>query len=121
MFTADPKDYLKNVGIFHHNPLIDESFATWYTQHRDIYKNFVADLPHATRITMQLRGFNSCDHSLCSSYFQPMDPADLTYVKIIVSDLVLWKKTSSVVSFSFLVFDLLAMLIFDSKFCPFWT
>ncbi|VUZ43109.1 unnamed protein product [Hymenolepis diminuta] len=29
--TKDPKDYVKNADIFHHNPLIDESFATWYT------------------------------------------------------------------------------------------
>ncbi|VUZ47592.1 unnamed protein product [Hymenolepis diminuta] len=42
----------------------------------------MADLPHATRITMLLREFNRSDHDLCSSYFQPMDPIDLTYEKI---------------------------------------
>ncbi|VUZ43113.1 unnamed protein product [Hymenolepis diminuta] len=32
---------------------------------------------------MLLRQFNRCDHYLCSSYFQPMDPAYLTYEKMI--------------------------------------
>ncbi|KAM3177390.1 hypothetical protein ACTXT7_004650 [Hymenolepis weldensis] len=63
--TKDPKDYMKN------------------TQYRDIYKNIMADLPHATRITMLLCEFNGSDHHLCSSYFQPMDPADVTYEKMI--------------------------------------
>ncbi|VUZ40904.1 unnamed protein product [Hymenolepis diminuta] len=31
MSTKDPKDYVKKVRIFHHNPLIGETFATWYT------------------------------------------------------------------------------------------
>ncbi|VUZ45093.1 unnamed protein product [Hymenolepis diminuta] len=71
--TKNPKDYVKNVEIF----------APWYTQYRDIYKNSMADLPHATRITMLLREFNRSDHYLCSSYFQPTDPADLAYGKMI--------------------------------------
>ncbi|VDL28270.1 unnamed protein product [Hymenolepis diminuta] len=53
-----------------------------YAHYCDIYKNSMADLPHATRITMLLREFNRSDHDLCSSYFQPMDPIDLTYEKI---------------------------------------
>ncbi|VUZ47222.1 unnamed protein product [Hymenolepis diminuta] len=69
----DPKDCLKNVGIFHHNPLIDS----------DIYKNIMANLPHATRITMLLREFNRSDNYLCSSYFQPMNSGDLTYEEMI--------------------------------------
>ncbi|VDL34153.1 unnamed protein product [Hymenolepis diminuta] len=86
----------------------------------------MADRSHATRITILLREFNRSDHYLCSSYFQPMDPADLTYEKIItdfapVSDLVLSKKTNSDVSFSFLVFDPPAMPRFHSDFCPPWT
>ncbi|VUZ53823.1 unnamed protein product [Hymenolepis diminuta] len=36
----------------------------------------------------------------------------------LVSDLVLSKKTNSEVSFSFLVFDLLTMVWFDSNLCP---
>ncbi|KAM3179926.1 hypothetical protein ACTXT7_017309, partial [Hymenolepis weldensis] len=79
----DPKDYVKNVGILHHNLILDETPATWYTQHRDIYKNIMADLPHATRITMLLCEFNRSDNYLYSSYFQPMDLADLTYEKVI--------------------------------------
>ncbi|KAM3186165.1 hypothetical protein ACTXT7_004901 [Hymenolepis weldensis] len=51
--TIDPKDYVKNAG---------ETFATWYTKYRDIYENIMADLPHATRITMLLREFNRNDH-----------------------------------------------------------
>ncbi|VUZ50352.1 unnamed protein product [Hymenolepis diminuta] len=43
----------------------------------------MTDLPHATRITLVLRGFNRSDHHLCSSNFQPIDPVDLTYEKII--------------------------------------
>ncbi|VUZ42140.1 unnamed protein product [Hymenolepis diminuta] len=35
--TKDPKDYVKNLGIFHTDPLIDETFTTWYTRHRDVY------------------------------------------------------------------------------------
>ncbi|VDL52760.1 unnamed protein product [Hymenolepis diminuta] len=35
--------------------------------------------------------------------------------------MILTKKTNSDVSFSFFVSDLLAMLRFDSDFCPFWT
>ncbi|VUZ56126.1 unnamed protein product [Hymenolepis diminuta] len=49
-----------------------------------------------------------------------MDHADLSCEKIIISDLVLSKKTNSDVSFSFLVFGLLAMLRFNSDFCPSW-
>ncbi|VUZ43189.1 unnamed protein product, partial [Hymenolepis diminuta] len=30
----------------------NETFATWYTQHRDIYKNIMADLSYAARITI---------------------------------------------------------------------
>ncbi|VUZ44691.1 unnamed protein product, partial [Hymenolepis diminuta] len=62
-----------NVGIFHHYPLI----------HRDIYKNIMVDLPHSTSDTMLLRTFSRSDHYLCSSYIQQMDPADLTYEKMI--------------------------------------
>ncbi|KAM3184662.1 hypothetical protein ACTXT7_007917 [Hymenolepis weldensis] len=72
--TKDPKDYMKSV---------DENFTTWYAQHRDIYKNIMADLPHASRITMLLREFNRIENYLCSFYFQPMDPADLNYEKMI--------------------------------------
>ncbi|VUZ55119.1 unnamed protein product, partial [Hymenolepis diminuta] len=39
--------------------------------------------PHATRITVLLREFNRSDHYLCSSYFQPVDPANLTYEELI--------------------------------------
>ncbi|VDL58387.1 unnamed protein product [Hymenolepis diminuta] len=42
----------------------------------------MTDLSHSTRIKMLLREFSRIDHHLCSSYFQPMDPADLTYEKI---------------------------------------
>ncbi|VDL59854.1 unnamed protein product [Hymenolepis diminuta] len=52
--TKDPKDYVKDVGIFHCNPLIGETFAIWYAQYRDTYKNSMTDLPHATRITLLL-------------------------------------------------------------------
>ncbi|VDL16009.1 unnamed protein product [Hymenolepis diminuta] len=77
-----------------------ETFATWYTQYRDIYKNIMADLPHATRFIMLFREFNKCDHYLCSSYFQPMDPADLTYEKVI-------SKLGSVVGDSSSLFNLI--------------
>ncbi|KAM3178662.1 hypothetical protein ACTXT7_002079 [Hymenolepis weldensis] len=43
----------------------------------------MADLPHTTRITMLLREFNRSDYYLCSSYFQPIDPSDLTCEKMI--------------------------------------
>ncbi|VUZ41142.1 unnamed protein product [Hymenolepis diminuta] len=54
-----------------------------------------------------------------------MDPINLSYEKmkvsltdfVLVSELVLSQKTISGVSLSFLVFDLLAMLRFDSDFC----
>ncbi|VDL51488.1 unnamed protein product [Hymenolepis diminuta] len=75
--------YVINVGIFRHNPLMDETFATWYTQHREIYKNIMADSPHATSNFMLLHMFSRSNHYLFSSYFQSMDPADLTYEKII--------------------------------------
>ncbi|KAM3187911.1 hypothetical protein ACTXT7_001317 [Hymenolepis weldensis] len=81
--TKDLKNHVKNVGIFHHDPLIDENIAIWYTQHCDIYKNIMADLPHVTRITTPLREFNRSDHYQCSSYFQLMDPTDLTNKKMI--------------------------------------
>ncbi|KAM3173598.1 hypothetical protein ACTXT7_012202 [Hymenolepis weldensis] len=120
--TKDPKNNVKNVG---------ETFATWYTQYRNIFMNSMADLPLATRITILLRGFNRSYHYLYSSYFQPMDPADLAYEKLIskvsltdfalISVLVLSKKTNSDISFSFLVSDLLAMLRFNSDFSPSWT
>ncbi|VUZ56133.1 unnamed protein product [Hymenolepis diminuta] len=87
--TKNPKDYLKSVGTFHHNPLID----------RDIYKNIMASLPHATRITMLLPEFNRSDHYLCSSYFQPMDHADLSCEKII-------SKLGSVVGVNNYLFNL---------------
>ncbi|VDL63299.1 unnamed protein product [Hymenolepis diminuta] len=80
-------------------PVLDETFATWYTRRRDIYKNTMPDLPHATRIIVLLRKFNRSDIYLCLSYFQPMDPADLIYEKMIISDLVSSKKTNSDVSF----------------------
>lgn len=44
--TKDSKDYVKNVGIFHHNPLISETFATWHAQYRGTHMNNMADLPH---------------------------------------------------------------------------
>ncbi|VDL55042.1 unnamed protein product [Hymenolepis diminuta] len=78
--TKNPKDYVKNVGIFHHNSPTD---ATWYTQHRNIYKNVMTDLSHATPITMVLREFNGSNNYLCSAYFQSMDSADLTCEKMI--------------------------------------
>ncbi|KAM3178986.1 hypothetical protein ACTXT7_001493 [Hymenolepis weldensis] len=43
----------------------------------------MADLPHAITITMLPREFNRSDNYLYSPYFQPMDPADLTYEKMI--------------------------------------
>ncbi|VUZ46654.1 unnamed protein product [Hymenolepis diminuta] len=41
----------------------------------------MADLPHATRITMLSREFSRSNHYLCSSYFQPMDLANLNFLK----------------------------------------
>lgn len=41
----DPEDYVKNVGMFQHKPLIGETFATWYARYRDIYENIISDLP----------------------------------------------------------------------------
>ncbi|VUZ52931.1 unnamed protein product [Hymenolepis diminuta] len=49
---------------------------------------------------MLFREFNKCDHYLCSSYFQPMDPADLTYEKVI-------SKLGSVVGDSSSLFNLI--------------
>ncbi|KAM3180265.1 hypothetical protein ACTXT7_016625 [Hymenolepis weldensis] len=70
--TKDPEDYVKNVGVFHHN-----------SRYRDIYESIMAILPHAIRINMLLRKFNTSDHDLYFSYLQPMDPTDLTYEKTI--------------------------------------
>ncbi|VUZ55714.1 unnamed protein product [Hymenolepis diminuta] len=77
---------------------------------------------------MLLREFDKSDNYLCSSDFQPMDPADRTYEKGLVlltdftqvSDLVLSKKTNSNVQLSFLASDPLAMQRFGSDFCPSW-
>ncbi|KAM3179045.1 hypothetical protein ACTXT7_001351 [Hymenolepis weldensis] len=71
----DSKGYVKYVG---------ETLQHDITQHRDICENIKAVLPHATRITMLLREFNRSEHDLCSSYFQSMDPADITHEKIII-------------------------------------
>ncbi|KAM3184415.1 hypothetical protein ACTXT7_008394 [Hymenolepis weldensis] len=60
--TKDPEDSMKNMGVF---------------------INIMADLPYAARITMLLSEFHRSDHYLCLSYFQPRDPADLTYEKMI--------------------------------------
>ncbi|KAM3170991.1 hypothetical protein ACTXT7_017506 [Hymenolepis weldensis] len=95
--TKDPNDFVKNTG---------ETFATCYNKYRDSYENSMADLPHATRITMLLRKVNSSDLNL---YLQPMDPVNLIYkgrlVSLtdlaLVSDLVLSKKTHSDAALSF--------------------
>ncbi|VUZ50846.1 unnamed protein product [Hymenolepis diminuta] len=81
----------------------------------------MADLSSATRIIMLLREFNRSDNYLCSSLFKPMEPADLICEKTIIFELVILRKTNSDVSFSFSVSDLLAMLRFDSDFCPSWA
>ncbi|KAM3186323.1 hypothetical protein ACTXT7_004549 [Hymenolepis weldensis] len=72
--TKDPKGFVNN---------FDETFARWYTQYRNIYEINMADLTHATRTTMLLHKANKSDHDLCSSYLQPMDPANLTYEKMV--------------------------------------
>ncbi|KAM3182080.1 hypothetical protein ACTXT7_013120, partial [Hymenolepis weldensis] len=73
----------------------DETFATWYTQYRDIYKNSLADLPHATRITMLLREFfNLTIHK--DKMFSIMN-VSLTHFAL-VSDLDLLKKINYDVS-----------------------
>ncbi|KAM3188121.1 hypothetical protein ACTXT7_000890 [Hymenolepis weldensis] len=81
--TKDLKDYVKNAGVFHYDLLTDKIFAAWYAQHRDSYESSMAGLSRATRITMLLREFNRNGHYPYSSYFQPMDSADLTYEKMI--------------------------------------
>ncbi|KAM3175117.1 hypothetical protein ACTXT7_009149 [Hymenolepis weldensis] len=105
--AKNPKDYVKN--------------------YRDNHINGVADLPHATQISMLLCEFTRSDHYLCSSNFQPMGPADLTGEKmnsklslalgdnsslfiltIHEDENVYHYKTCSDVSISFLVSDLLA-------------
>lgn len=65
--------------MFHHNPLIGETFATWYTQYSDIYEDGMADLRQATRFAMLLRKVNRSNGRLYSSYLQPMDPTEPTY------------------------------------------
>ncbi|VUZ43341.1 unnamed protein product [Hymenolepis diminuta] len=79
----------------------------------------MVDFSHATQITMLFREFNKNDYSLCLSYFQIMDPADLTYENMIVSVLVLSNKPIQMSHFhsSILIFYLLAMLRFDPDFC----
>ncbi|VUZ41688.1 unnamed protein product [Hymenolepis diminuta] len=100
MSKNDPKGHVKNIGIFNYNPLTDETFATWYTRRRDIYKNTMPDLPHATRIIVLLRKFNRSDIYLCLSYFQPMDPADLIYEKMISKLVSVVGDNSSLFSFT---------------------
>ncbi|VDL61141.1 unnamed protein product [Hymenolepis diminuta] len=135
--TKDPKYYEKNVGILNLNPLIAETFETWYTQYRDIYENGMADLPSPLELPCSLVNLTEVvKFVLLSSNFQPRDPADLTYKTMIrkldsaVSEnsplfnfiiISLSKKTNSDVMFSFLVFDHLAMLRFDSDCYPSWT
>ncbi|KAM3171008.1 hypothetical protein ACTXT7_017468 [Hymenolepis weldensis] len=46
-------------------------------------KDYMKLLQHGILNTMLLREFNRGDNYLCSSYFQPMDPADLTCEKMI--------------------------------------
>ncbi|VDL58071.1 unnamed protein product [Hymenolepis diminuta] len=74
--TKDPKDCVKNVGMFHHNLLIGETFAAWYAQYRDSYESSIADLPYTTRISMLLRKVNRSDNDQNSTYLQLMDPAE---------------------------------------------
>ncbi|KAM3187838.1 hypothetical protein ACTXT7_001434 [Hymenolepis weldensis] len=65
------KDYVKNVDVFHHNPLIGETFATC-----------MADL-------LTLLELSCCLGKLAeatTTYLLPMDPADLTYGKIIIKE-----------------------------------
>ncbi|VUZ46500.1 unnamed protein product [Hymenolepis diminuta] len=69
--------------MFHHNPLISETFSTSYALYRDTYENSMANLSHATRITILLRKAHRSNHHLYSFYLQPMDPADQTYEKMI--------------------------------------
>ncbi|VUZ48035.1 unnamed protein product [Hymenolepis diminuta] len=82
--TKDPKYYEKNVGILNLNPLIAETFETWYTQYRDIYENGMADLPSPLELPCSLVNLTEVvKFVLLSSNFQPRDPADLTYKTMI--------------------------------------
>ncbi|VUZ44563.1 unnamed protein product, partial [Hymenolepis diminuta] len=42
----NPEDYVKNVDMFHLNPLFDEIFATWYARYCDTYENYMVGSPH---------------------------------------------------------------------------
>lgn len=83
--TKDPEDYAINKGVFHHNPQIGETFATWCIRNSDIYKNGMVDFPHATRIVMLIRKFNRSDQDLYFFYLQPIDPTDITLERRLVS------------------------------------
>ncbi|VDL37933.1 unnamed protein product [Hymenolepis diminuta] len=59
------------------------NFSTSTKDPKNYVKKSWQIFPHATRITVLLREFNRSDHYLCSSYFQPVDPANLTYEELI--------------------------------------
>ncbi|KAM3175750.1 hypothetical protein ACTXT7_007897 [Hymenolepis weldensis] len=58
--------------MLHHAPLVDETY----------HMSSMANLPHATRITILLREVNRNDHYLCSSCLQTLNSADLIYEKM---------------------------------------
>ncbi|VUZ51103.1 unnamed protein product [Hymenolepis diminuta] len=81
MSSKNLEDYMKNVDILHHNPLIGETFVTWYPRYRDFYKE------QRCRTFSHHPNYHAVrsDHDLYSSYLIPMDHVDQTYEKRLVS------------------------------------
>ncbi|VUZ56321.1 unnamed protein product [Hymenolepis diminuta] len=74
----DQEDYIKNVGEFHYEPVVGETFTTWYARNRGIYENRMARLFNETRINMLLK-LSKSDHNLCLAYLLPLSPKDFTF------------------------------------------